>query len=76
MTASETEIMRQFRRYLVHEGEMLFFNAGAAKAHPASFHDAIASLIRAGFLIQERHGNAFSLTRSGYEASVQACTVR
>lgn len=73
MTDPEAEIMSQFRRYLVREGQMLFFPPGAAQSHTASFQRAIESLIRDGLLIQERHRHAYSLTRSGYRASRSTC---
>lgn len=72
MTDAESDIMRQFRRYLVEEGQMLFLHAGGSRKHPAGFHRAIESLVRDGLLIRERHQNAYSLTQLGYQASRSA----
>jgi DNA-binding IclR family transcriptional regulator len=71
MTDSEVEIMRHFRNYLVGEGEMLFFESGAAKSQPSEFHRAMASLVRSGLVVAERRRGAYSLTPRGYRASLE-----
>jgi hypothetical protein len=71
VTNPEADILRHFRRYLAHEGQMVFFQAGTARAHPPSFYHAIESLIRNGMLIKERHRDAYSLTKTGYQQSFE-----
>lgn len=70
MTASEAKIMRLFRQYRADPCRMVFFNAGPAKAHPASFHAAMTSLIDGGLVVRERRRDAYSLTPQGYRASL------
>lgn len=72
MTEPETEILCYFRRYSVGVGKMLFFNTGPAKARPAQFQRAMASLMREGLVIEERRRDAYSLTPRGYQASRSA----
>jgi hypothetical protein len=72
MTRSETEIMRYFRRFDVSAGEMLFFDTGPARANPSGFQNAMVSLIRQGLVVRERPKGAYSLTDSGYRASLTA----
>jgi DNA-binding IclR family transcriptional regulator len=72
MNDVEVEIMRYFRRYDVGVGKVLFFATGPAKVHPAQFYHAMASLMRQGLVVKERHRGAYSLTPSGYRASLTA----
>jgi hypothetical protein len=72
MSKVETEIMRHFRRYSVGVGKILFFDTGPARAHPTQFRDAMASLVRRGMVVEERHHGAYSLTPLGYQASLSA----
>ena len=51
---------------------MLFFPNGQAKGPSREFTSAMNSLIKRGMVIQERHKGAFSLTPSGYRASLSA----
>src|SRR5687768_17826034 len=76
MTRSETEIMRHFRRFEVGVGQMLFFDTGPARAEPASFHSAMTALIRQGLVVEERPRGAYSLTESGYIASLASLAAR
>ncbi len=72
MTNVETDIMRYFRRFGVGIGKVLFFDTGPAKSHPTRFNSAMASLVRQGLVVKERHRCAYSLTPRGYEASLTA----
>lgn len=72
MSDVEVEIMRYFRRYDVGVGKVLFFATGPAKAYPAQFGHAMASLVRRGMVVKERHRGAYSLTVRGYRASLSA----
>ena len=69
MTTAEIEIMLYFRQYDVGIGQMLFFYSGLAKSHPPKFHQAMASLMRNGLVIEERYRAAYSLTPRGFQAS-------
>ena len=73
MSDVEVEIMRHFRRYDVGVGKVLFFATGWAKANPNQFSHAMASLVRRGMVVKERHHGAYSLTDLGYQASLSAC---
>jgi hypothetical protein len=70
MSKTETEIMRHFRVYRAGVGEMLFFESGLAKSHPPEFFHAMTSLIKMGLVVEERRQGAYSLTPSGYRASL------
>jgi len=73
MTDSETEIMRYFRRYRVGARKMLCFDTGPAKTRSPQFYHAMASLVRNGLVVEEqRRRGAYSLTPSGYRASLSA----
>ena len=72
MTQAETDILRFFRSYGVRSNEMLFFNSGLAKSHPPAFKRAMQSMVQRGFVVQERHRDAYKLTSSGYRASLSA----
>lgn len=72
MSASEISILREFRRYQLRASEMLFFNNGQAKTQSRQFTHAMLSLIEKGFVVKERHKNAYSLTSNGYLASLSA----
>jgi hypothetical protein len=72
MSDSEVEIMRYFRRFDVRVGQMLFFDTGPQRADAARFYQAIESLIQRGLVVEERPHCAYSLTRSGYRASLSA----
>jgi hypothetical protein len=72
MSNVEVEIMRYFRRYDVGAGKVLFFDTGPAKAYPGQFQQAMASLVRQGLVVKERHHGAYSLTARGYRASLSA----
>jgi hypothetical protein len=67
---AEAEVLRLFRSYRVGVSEMLFFNHGAGKARPQRFTRAIEALIERGMVIRERHRDAYSLTQTGYNASL------
>lgn len=72
MSAAEANILRFFRSYGVKSNEMLFFNCGMAKSHPPEFKRAMQSMLDRGYVVQERHRNAYSLTARGYRASLSA----
>jgi hypothetical protein len=72
MNQAEADILRFFRTYGVKSNEMLFFNCGMAKSHPPQFKRAMQSMMQRGLVVQERHRNAYSLTASGYRASLSA----
>jgi len=72
MSEAEADILRVFRSYGVKSNEMLFFNCGLAKSHPPRFKRAMQSMMDRGLVVQERHRNAYSLTASGYRASLSA----
>jgi len=69
VTKSEVDILRCFRQYDVEPTAMLFFNAGPAKAHSASFHSAMTSLIDGGLVVKERRRDAYSLTEHGHRVA-------
>jgi len=70
MTQAEQDIMRYFRRYRVGVNEMVFFNNSLTCASSTKFQIAMASLIRDGLVIKERRKNAYSLTDTGFAASL------
>ena len=72
MSDVEVAIMRHFRIYDVGVGKLLCFATGPAKAHPSRFNHAMASLVRQGLVVKERHRGAYSLTARGYRASLSA----
>ena len=72
MTQSETDILRMFRTYGVRPHEMLFLNAGLAKSHPQQFTRAMQSMVERGLVVKERRRDAYSLTTTGYRASLSA----
>lgn len=51
---------------------MLFFNNTAKGAHLSELAEAFRSLIARGLVLQEAHGNAYSLTVSGFRAAIAA----
>jgi hypothetical protein len=66
-TEAEADILRSFRRYGVRAHEMLFFN----KPHSPRFSQAMSAMVRRGLVIQEqRHRDAYSLSRTGYDISL------
>lgn len=69
MSVAETRILRHFRAYHMGANEMLCFQNGIAKSHPAPFQAAMAKLIRRGFVTSDRRPGAYALTDSGYQAS-------
>ncbi len=70
MSEGEADILRFFRTYQVGVNEMLFLNSGFAKAHPPQFKRAMQALMERGLVVQERPRDAYSLTASGYRASL------
>jgi hypothetical protein len=72
VTKAEQDIMRHFRQYHVGVNEMLFFNTASAQSNSPRFQLAMASLIRSGLVIRERRRHAYSLTDSGFVASLLA----
>jgi hypothetical protein len=72
MSASEINILRQFRRFQIRPAQMMFFPSGQGKTGGREFTMAMNSLIKRGLVLPERHKGAYSLTRSGYEASLSA----
>jgi hypothetical protein len=71
ISEAETDILRSFRRYRLKANEMLFFNRTQGKDHSAKFNNAMLSMVRRGFVIQEkRHRDAYSLSHRGYQASL------
>ena len=72
MTDCETAIMLYFRRYDVGAGQMLFFDTGPARGDADAFDRAMGDLIRRGLVVRERPQFAYSLTDSGYRASLAA----
>jgi hypothetical protein len=72
VTKAEQDIMRHFRQYHVGANEMLFFNTTSAQSNSPRFQFAMASLIRSGLVIRERRRHAYSLTGSGFVASLSA----
>jgi hypothetical protein len=71
MTKSKQDILRHFRQYQVGVNEMLFFNTQTTTSDSPKFDVAMASLIREGLVVQERRRHAYSLTNSGFEASLR-----
>lgn len=76
MSPPESAVLRQFRSYGVRVGQMLFFNNGAKGLHLSEFTEAFRSLIARGLVVQETHGNAYSLTARGYRAALAASEQR
>lgn len=70
MNPAEIDILKEFRRYKVSVGSMLFFNSGRASSHTPQFKRAILSLIQQRFMTRARHVNAFSLTSAGHSVSL------
>ncbi len=69
---TEVEILRVFRSYQMRPSEMLFLTQCVVKTKPVHFNRAVQSLIDRGMVIQERHRDAYSLTPTGYRASLSA----
>ena len=70
MTKSESSILAFFRRFDVGPEEMLFFNTAYSKTHDNDFKSAMRSLIRKGMVMKDRPAHAYSLTMTGYRASL------
>ena len=71
ISAEEASILRLFRSYGVRANEMLFFNRNSGKDHSPRFNQAMRSMVERGLVIPEqRHRDAYSLSTSGYEASL------
>jgi hypothetical protein len=70
MSASESTILQFFRRYQIGPAQMLFFNPGDCKLSTGMFNSAMQSLIARGMVIKERPKQAYSLTHTGYDASM------
>jgi hypothetical protein len=70
MSEAENDILRLFRRYQVGEAEMLFFTGGLANPS-RKFKTAMQSLIERGMVIKERRQDAYSLTTTGFRASLK-----
>ena len=72
MTATEVAILRQFRTYRAMPNEMLFLDNGLAKSRPQEFNRAVNSLMKQDLMVAERPRGAYSLTASGYAASLSS----
>ncbi len=72
MSNAEVAILRQFRVYRARSHEMLFLNSGRAKSNPREFARAVNSLMERKLVVKERPRDAYSLTASGYAASLSA----
>ncbi len=72
MTQTERSILRHFRQYHIGVNEMLCFNTTMANSNSPKFQAAIASLIRNGLVVKERHRHAYSLTTHGFTQSMSA----
>jgi hypothetical protein len=72
MTKEERDIMRYFRQYRVGANEMLFFNTQWVSSGSSKFQNAMDSLIKNGWVVKERRRNAYSLTTSGFQTSLDA----
>jgi hypothetical protein len=72
MSASEISILRQFRRFQIRPSQMMFFPTGQGKGSTREFTSAMNSLIKRGMVVPQRHKGAYSLTPSGYQASLSA----
>jgi hypothetical protein len=70
MTADECTIMALFRQYKIGPEEMLFFNPGTCKLSGTPFRNAMHSLMNRGMVMKERPKEAYSLTRQGYDLSL------
>jgi hypothetical protein len=66
MNDSELAILRMFRTYRTDAHQMLFFRDGFGKSEDAQFLRAMESMVRHGFVTEERHRGAYSLTSRGY----------
>jgi hypothetical protein len=75
MTASERAVLRMFRSYRMEPNQILCLHAGFAKPHPRAFATAVRSLVEQDLLVKERWRHAYSLTPSGYSASLQCLTI-
>jgi hypothetical protein len=72
MSASEINILRQFRRFQIRPSQMMFFPSTQGKGSSREFTSAMKSLIKRGMVVPQRHKGAYSLTPSGYQASLSA----
>ncbi len=72
MTDSESAVLRLFRDYRMEPNQILCLHAGFAKSHPREFSAAMRSLVEQELLVKERWRDAYSLTPSGYAASLQS----
>jgi hypothetical protein len=72
MNESETAVLRIFRAYRMEPNQILCLHAGFAKSHPREFSTAVRSLVEQELLVKERWRDAYSLTPSGYAASLQS----
>lgn len=70
MNADECVILALFRQYKIGPDEMLFFNTGTCKLSGTPFRNAMQSLMSRGMVIKERPKEAYSLTRQGYDMSL------
>ena len=70
MQETEKAIMRHFRQYQIGVNEMLCFDTTMSRSNSSDFQLAMASLIRDGLVIKERHRHAYSLTHEGFTASM------
>ena len=66
MSEAELGILRMFRTYRAEAHQMLFFRDGFGKSEDTQFHRAMQSMIQHGFVVEERHPGAYSLTTRGY----------
>jgi hypothetical protein len=71
MNQAETNVLKAFRRFRIQPHQMLFFNPGQTKSQAAQFRRTIQSMIERGYIVQERHRDAYSLTSRGYEISLR-----
>ena len=70
MTPDECSILNFFRRFEMGPAQMLFVTPGDCKVSATPFRNAVESLVDRGLIVREnRHKQAFSLTRNGYAVS-------
>ena len=76
MNASESAVLQMFRAYRMEPNQILCLHAGFAKSHPQEFSNAVGSLVEQELLVKERWRDAYSLTPSGYAASLRTSAAR
>ena len=71
ISVEEAKILQSFRTYGVKANEMLFFNGSAGKGQSPAFGRAMQAMVDRGLVLRDhRHREAYSLSDSGYRASL------